>query len=132
MVLDAVRGLKSHATAEEIYQFVKKDYPNISKGTVYRNLNQLVERGDIQKVELPGDMERYDHICGQHYHIKCVRCGRIFDADMEIIKDLESRLKDRQGFLFLSHDIIFRGVCPQCQEKAADAASCSPSVSLSR
>ena len=117
LVLKAVRELKSHATAEEIYSLIVKDYPSIGKGTVYRNLNVLAEEGEIRKVEIPGEPERYDHILSRHYHVKCVKCLRVFDVDMDLVEGLESRIRDTHGMDFLDYDIIFRGLCPECKKK---------------
>ena len=115
LVLDAVNTLRCHATADEIYDAVVKEHPNISKGTVYRNLNRLSEMGEIHKMEIPGGADRFDHWCHNHYHVRCVRCGRVFDVDMDYVADLEKKIKDTHGFTFIGHDTMFRGICPDCQ-----------------
>ena len=114
LVLNAVRELQCHATAEEIYQVVIRSHPNISRTTVYRNLNQLAECGEIRKMEVVGGADRFDHICSEHYHVHCTVCGKVFDADMEYIPDLEGRINDTHGFRISGHDILFYGVCPSC------------------
>ena len=116
LVLAAVNKLKSHATADEIYDELVKEHQSISRGTVYRNLQRLCETGDIQKREIPGGADRFDHICGSHYHAKCVKCGRVFDVDMDYIADLEEAIKDTHGFVYTGHDIIFKGICPDCKD----------------
>lgn len=118
LVLKAVNTLQCHATVEEIYNLVVKEYPNISKVTVYRNLNQLAENGEIRKLEVPGDADRFDHLCHDHYHARCLRCGRVFDVDMDYIEDLEKRIKDAHGFEFSGHDLMFKGICPDCKTKS--------------
>lgn len=118
LVLEAVNKLKCHATADEIYQEVTREHPNISKGTVYRNLNQLSDSGEIRKIETPGGADRFDHRCHDHYHVKCLRCGRVFDVDMEYITGLEGQIRDAHGFEFSGHDLMFRGICPECQKQA--------------
>ncbi|MCB5942106.1 transcriptional repressor [bacterium 210820-DFI.6.52] len=118
LVLKAVNTLQCHATVEEIYSLVIKEYPNISKVTVYRNLNQLAENGEIRKLEVPGDADRFDHLCHDHYHARCLRCGRVFDVDMDYIEDLEKRIKDAHGFEFSGHDLMFKGICPDCKTKS--------------
>ena len=117
LVLDAVRGSMCHATAEEIYQTVIREYPSISRTTVYRNLNQLAEAGEIKKVEVPGGPERFDPLCTQHYHVRCSECGQIFDVEMEYIPDLDRKITDSRGFMISGHDIIFHGICPECGKK---------------
>ena len=116
LVLEAVNKLQCHATAEEIYQRVTSEHPNISKGTVYRNLNQLADSGEIRKLEIPGGADRFDHRCHNHYHVKCLKCGRVFDVDMEYIADLEQKIRDTHGFVFSGHDLVFRGLCPDCRD----------------
>lgn len=118
LVLKAVNTLQCHATVEEIYNLVVKEYPNISKVTVYRNLNQLAENGEIRKLEVPGDADRFDHLCHDHYHARCLKCGRVFDVDMDYIEDLEKRIKDAHDFEFSGHDLMFKGICPDCKTKS--------------
>ena len=114
VVLETVKRLKCHATANEIYEAVIRDYPTISRATVYRNLQQLSETGLVCKREMPNGADCYDHICTDHYHVRCVRCGRVFDVDMDYIPDLQKSIKDTHGFEFTGHDIIFKGICPDC------------------
>ena len=117
LVLKAVKELQCHATADEVYEEVVKNNPHISKGTVYRNLNQLSEMGEIHKLEVPGGADRFDHLCHEHYHVKCIKCGRVFDVDMEYLTGLENNIKDSRGVKLLGHDILFRGICPKCDKK---------------
>lgn len=117
LVLDAVNHLHNHATADEVYEMIHSTYPHISKGTVYRNLNCLVEEGKIRKLEIPDGPDRFDHICTPHYHIHCCKCGRAFDVDMDVVSGLMDRVKDKHGFDFLDYDIIFKGICPDCRKK---------------
>lgn len=114
LVLEAVKELRCHVTADEVFETIVKKYPNISRGTVYRNLNLLSDTGEIRKMEMPGEAIRFDHLCHEHYHAKCVKCGRIFDVEMEFIADLEKSIKDTHGFKISGHDIIFKGTCPEC------------------
>lgn len=116
LVLEAVNNLKCHATADEIYYEIKKKYPNISKATVYRNLNRLSETGEIRKMEIPGNPDRFDHRSSLHYHARCEKCGKIFDMDMEYIADLDKSVKDAHGFTITGHDIIFKGICSECSK----------------
>ena len=115
LVLDAVNRLKSHATADEVYAEVAATHPNISKATVYRNLNLLSEMGMIRKLEIPGGADRFDHICKEHCHVKCEKCGRVFDIDIPYIDGLNNRVENRNGFELTGYDILFRGICPGCR-----------------
>lgn len=116
LVLEAVNKLKSHATADEIYGEVVREHPHISRGTVYRNLNRLAQEGKIRKLEFSGGADRYDHLCYDHCHVRCEKCGRVFDVDMDFVLGLEKNIRDARGFQFTGYDIIFRGICPDCRE----------------
>lgn len=114
LVFEAVNQLQCHATADEIYDVIITEHPHISRGTIYRNLNRLCEIGKIRKIENPGGADRFDHRCQEHYHARCVKCGRVFDVDMEYITELENNIKNTNGFQFTGHDIIFKGICTIC------------------
>lgn len=118
LVLETVKKLRCHATADEIYDALVKEHPNISRGTVYRNLQRLCEMGEIRKREIPDGADRFDHLCSNHYHVRCVKCGRVFDVDMEYMADIDKSIKDTHGFVFTGHDIVFKGICPECKNKA--------------
>lgn len=122
MVLKAVRELKGHVTADEVFEQVRKENPSVGKGTVYRNLGILAESGEIRKVEIPDGPDRFDFTLEEHYHVLCVGCNQVFDVDMDVITDLTDRIRNMNGMKFLSHDILFKGICPECQKKA-DAES---------
>lgn len=66
LTLKAVQSMQSHPTADEVYEAVLPEHPNISRGTVYRNLNQLSEDGEIHEMEVPGGADRFDHCCDEH------------------------------------------------------------------
>lgn len=122
LVFEAVNTLRCHATADEIYEEIVKKHPSVSMATVYRNLKLLSETGDIRKIEIPGGADRFDHRCHDHCHVRCEKCGRVFDVDMEYITGLERNIKDNRGFTFTGYDIIFRGVCPDCL-KSSDSTT---------
>ena len=99
------------------YEFLKKEYPTIGKGTVYRNLDILSEEGALRKVEVPDGANRFDITLKNHYHVRCIKCGEVSDVDMEEIPDLMKRIHDTHGIDFLGYDISFKGICPRCREK---------------
>jgi len=117
LVLNAVLEMHRHVTAEEVYNFIKNEHPTIGKGTVYRNLGILVDEGKVRKVEIPGGADCFDFMLKKHYHVKCIKCGSVFDVDMDEIKELESFIHDKQGFEFLDYDILFKAICRGCQNK---------------
>ena len=116
LVLEAVNELKCHATADEIYNAIVNEHPHISRGTVYRNLNQLSVSGEIRKLEIPDGADRFDHRCHDHYHARCLKCGQVSDVEMEYIKEKKKKIKDTHGFEFSGHDIMFKGICPECKK----------------
>lgn len=118
IVLDTVKQLKNHATADEIYDEIIKKHPAIGRSTVYRNLQKLCDQGKIQKRVIPGKADCYDHDCQDHYHIRCLKCDRVFDVDMDHLSNLENAVSDKHGFVFTGHDITFTGICPECGQKA--------------
>lgn len=119
-ILEVVRGLHGHATAEEIFALVEKVNPRISRATVYRNLSKLSENGLIRKVEVPGEADRFERELIPHYHVKCVHCGRIFDVDLPYADHLDDQVRDTHGFILTGHDIVFTGICPGCQKIMAE------------
>ena len=90
LVLQQVEALHDHPTAEEIYQNALKECPGLSLGTVYRNLNSLVEAGRVRRVPIPGQPDRFDHTLSWHSHLYCTRCGQVTDLalDAEVIRRL--------------------------------------------
>ena len=123
LVIAAVRFLADHPTAEEVYDRITMEYPDISKGTVYRNLNSLVESGLLGKVSVPSGADRFDHILARHYHIKCNHCGKFMKVEnFDYFHDLDDKLATATGFKMEHHDIVFSGLCPECQKhKEAEA-----------
>ena len=120
LVRNAVCEMKRHVTANEVYAFVKESCLTIGKGTVYRNLDILVEEGDLRKVEVPDGPNWFDLTLKNHYHVRCVNCGEISDVDMDEILGLLEKIHDTHGTDFLEYDILFKGICPKCQKKIKD------------
>ena len=114
LVLEAVCSLRNHPTSADVYEAVRERYPNISRATVYRNLNALAARGDVLRVEVPNGADRFDFNNTPHYHALCRMCGRVFDIDMPYQHDLEGKVEDAHGFAIERHHIIFEGICASC------------------
>lgn len=116
-ILQLLRCADSHPTADWIYEEVKKSIPNISKGTVYRNLKVLRDTGKIAELNLSGTVSRYEGRQDNHYHFRCTKCGQIFDLDEPVNKELEEKIARKTGFTVSSHQLEFRGICKACQHK---------------
>lgn len=113
LVIAAVRFLADHPTADEVYERITMEYPDISKGTVYRNLNSLVESGLLNKVSVPSGADRFDHMLTKHYHIKCSHCGKFMNVEnMDYMEDLDEKVAAVTGFKMQSHDIVLMDCAP--------------------
>lgn len=114
LVLEAVQARRDHPTAEQIYEDVHAVAPNVSCGTVYRNLNCLADDGAICHVRVPG-ADRYDLRTDLHYHMFCVKCKKVIDAPYPYKVDLDAETMLQSGYQIIRHRIIFEGLCPECQ-----------------
>ena len=107
-ILAELRSRKDHPTAEDLYLTLKAEMPNLSLGTVYRNLNMLASDGVILKISFEG-ADRYDGNKELHYHFQCLECGCVTDVDMPPFNDI-AYAKGRID----THELIFSGVCDKC------------------
>lgn len=117
IVLQAVRSLHDHPTADSVYAVVAAEHPSISKATVYRNLNQLALQGEILRVPVPTGADRFDFNMQEHYHVRCTECGNVYDVFMPPITDLLDRVTDSSDVELTHYDILFEGVCAACRNK---------------
>ena len=117
VILEELRKLNTHPSADEIYKVVRRRLPRISLGTVYRNLEVLAQMGEIQKLELSGSLKRYDWDTNKHYHIRCVRCNRVDNVPIAPLNQLEDELYDATVFEIIGHNLEFTGLCPECSKK---------------
>jgi len=118
-ILDILKQTKSHPSADEIYELVRKQLPRISLGTVYRNLEVLAKMGMIQKLELGGTIKKFDWNPNKHYHIRCLICGQVDDAPIAPLNKLEDKLYGSTVFSIIGHRLEFEGFCPDCTKKEA-------------
>ena len=78
-ILEHLKSVHTHPTAETVYNAIKKDMPKITLATVYRNLNLLAEQGEIQRLEINKEY-RYDACCNAHQHCVCEECGKVMET----------------------------------------------------
>jgi Fe2+ or Zn2+ uptake regulation protein len=123
VILEELRRINNHPSADELYERVRERLPRISLGTVYRNLEILTELGEIQTLELSGSIRRFDGIPTKHYHIRCIQCGRVDDAPIAPLNQLENELYGSTVYTIIGHRLEFTGMCPQC---AAEVDAMSP------
>ena len=117
-ILDGMKQNREHPTAEEIYTLVLEKEPQISKSTVYRNINILVELGEIKKLNMTLGPDRYDYLYKEHSHAICEKCGSIFDFYDVFNKDKLSNelLKQIENNMDINSITIY-GICENCKSK---------------
>ncbi|MFW6238842.1 MAG: Fur family transcriptional regulator [Halanaerobiales bacterium] len=115
-ILEILRNTDIHPTADWIYEQVKKEIPNISLGTVYRNLNVLSEMGEIMTLDYGSSYSRFDGNPTNHYHFKCEKCEEVFDVELDVLKNLNQKVTDNTSFDVRHHRLEFYGLCPNCQD----------------
>lgn len=111
IILETLRSVSCHPTADEIYDWVRKDIPNISLGTVYRNLETLSDSGIILKVQAAGTQMRFDGDISPHFHFRCRECGRVSDLEFSD-KQWLGKLTPQLDCKIEGAD--FFGVCKDC------------------
>lgn len=115
IVFKTACNMENHPTAEMVYGVIMDTYGSISKATVYRILNQLVDQDEIIRVKVPNAADRFDYRKEPHYHIRCVRCGDVMDAPIPVWDELAQKAREAADIEILGHHIIFDGICKQCQ-----------------
>ncbi len=118
IILEELRKVKSHPTADEMYGIVRKRLPNISLGTVYRNLDFLSESGEIRCIVTSGSSKRFDGDLSPHQHIRCVNCGCIADVYQSASPPMVNTLKIPGFAKVLTSRVEFDGICEHCARNA--------------
>ena len=118
-ILRVLKSTTTHPTADWIHEQVKKEIPNISFGTVYRNLRLLRKSGEILELDLAGRPSHFNHNVGDHYHFRCDRCDRVFDLDKPVYKTINDEVSKNTSFKITHHVLEFRGLCEDCQKKSS-------------
>ncbi|MGB4661167.1 MAG: Fur family transcriptional regulator [Mobilitalea sp.] len=113
-----------HMTAEEIYDYVKKKYPEIGIATVYRTIQMLSELNLIDKLNLDDGYVRYEiskksgeHASHHHHHLICLDCGTIYAFQDDLLETLENRINETMGFEVVNHEVKLYGHCKKCRAK---------------
>ena len=119
-LLDCLRQSREHPTAEMLYQALKPEIPELSLGTVYRNLGVLVREGQALRVGSFAGQERFDGRLDPHAHFVCRRCRRVLDLDLpDTVSDLFPELDAESGFQAEGYALTVTGLCPSCREGTA-------------
>lgn len=124
LIYNTVHASKAHPTAEMVYSALKPDHPNLSLGTVYRNLHLLSDEGKLRRMPFP--VERFDADVSLHHHFCCERCGRVMDVELPYDAALDAAVPPSAGAV-REHATIFYGLCAAC---APPAPPCKPQRGL--
>lgn len=114
-ILQTICSTKSHPTADWIYQTLRPVYPDLSLGTVYRNISHFKDDGFVICVGVVNGQERLDGNVKPHAHFICSCCGSVIDVDeVDQNHGIDTAVSSKYGFLVEYHDLVFHGVCAQC------------------
>ena len=116
-IFKVVTNTKSHPRADWVYEQVRQEIPNISLGTVYRNLKSLAKSGEIRQLDLADGTSRFDGNTDSHYHFRCEECGLIFDLDEPVDRSIGQRVAKKTGFKISRQRMELLGLCTECQRK---------------
>lgn len=118
-ILETLKNTNSHPDANWIFKKVSKKIPNISLGTVYRNLNILCEEDVVKELSFQQAVTRYEANIGSHHHIICTNCLKIEDikdvGDCDVNTKLQEKLLENLEYTDISCEILFKGICKDCQ-----------------
>lgn len=118
MIENALMKL-NHPTAAEIYEDIRKEYPSISLGTVYRNLGLMADSGEILRIPMGNSPDRFDINTHEHLHVICTGCGTVFDSDgseiEEIFSEIDHFIEKSTGVKVENRVMFFKGICSACR-----------------
>lgn len=115
-----------HMTAEDIYELVREDYPEIGLATIYRTVQLLLEMQLVDRINLDDGCVRYEigeefygnsHGKHHHHHLICKNCGKVLSFRDDLLDELERHIETETGFYVLDHELKFYGQCKECREK---------------
>lgn len=113
-----------HLTAEEIYEIIKTDCPEIGLATVYRTIQLLLELHLIDRINLDDGVVRYEIGNGKeggtkhrHHHLVCRKCGRVISFQDDLLEELEDKIVKTTGFQVMDHEVKLYGYCKECGGK---------------
>ncbi|HID23302.1 MAG TPA: transcriptional repressor [Planctomycetaceae bacterium] len=117
VILQTLLQRRDHPTADQIFEDVRKQIPDISRTTVYRVLEALVGLGVIRRVHSMGNAVRYDGNIDRHHHLVCRECGRMADWESPALNNLPMPKEDALGFHIDDYTIQFTGICAECRRQ---------------
>ncbi|MDK2849870.1 MAG: Fur family transcriptional regulator, peroxide stress response regulator [Candidatus Woesearchaeota archaeon] len=118
IILEYLKENRTHPTAEDVFEALRKEYPNLTLATVYRTLNTLADHGIILRFKV-NNKYHFDGFNELHLHFYCQKCNRIFDLESkELNKDINSIIKkiEKSGKTINEYHIVFYGICEECNK----------------
>lgn len=120
-ILDVIcENHEKHLNPEEIYDIVKKKYPDIGIATVYRTLQLLEKLNIIYRVNFDDGYNRYELNYASenhhHHHLICLNCGKVIEVKLDLLEALENEIEREYAFKILDHNLKFFGYCSDCQK----------------
>ena len=113
-VFEELAGRRDHPSADQVYEAVHHRLPSLSRTTVYRVLETLVETGFARKVHHPDAVVRFDPTTARHHHLVCESCGRLVDLDDAVVPKVRIPDADGTGFRIRDYSVSFNGLCSSC------------------
>lgn len=118
LIYELIQASTDHPTADQIYCRARREIPNISVGTVYRNLSHMAETGVIRRLTVPGEPDRFDRSTIPHGHAICTHCSKMVDLFAE---DFEHVIEAALGMEILSYELNVSYLCPDCKGESGRA-----------
>jgi len=115
--METLVAMGNHPTASMVYETLHQTHPTISKSTVFRILGNAAEDGDIRRLHMKGSDDRFDHQCHRHYHIVCRNCGKITDANVPYLKEIDHQIAQIYNYQVDGHEMEFTGLCADCRRQ---------------
>ncbi len=115
-ILDYLAIDGNHPTANEIYEALKNETPNMSVATIYNNLNFFKQAGIVQELPFGDGSSRYDLTESRHYHAICMACGKVVDFDYPELENVEDFIETQTNFKVVDHDFKVTGLCKNCKD----------------
>ena len=118
-ILNAIRETKCHPSADWVYQSLKPTHPDLSLGTVYRNLDFFRQHGMVRSVGVVKGQERFDAMTAPHTHFVCSCCGDVIDLDdIQLDAELDRTVCEQYGLAVERHELTFHGLCQTCMHNS--------------
>ncbi len=119
LVLQTVLDNKVHPNAEFIYNTLKEEHPELSLGTVYRNLNSLVKNNMLKKISIPNGSDCFDGTIAEHQHLVCTKCDKVTDICISELEKIRHNIYSKTGFNINYSSLALEGICKECENDYA-------------